>query len=118
MRSQKINMTGKMKMKKIICFAIIFAVLFTFSAETAAMKDLKLTARLDEYRIPIKVLEKNSLSEKSFSIKKTDSTLKTKTESLPDFYPTANLTVVDSNQVKVKYDFWIIKVFKDIFKIN
>ena len=103
-------------MKKIICFAILFAVLFTFSAETAAMKDLKLTARLDEYRIPIKVLEKNSLSEKSFSIKKTDSTLKT--EPLPDFYPTANLTVVDSNQVKVKYDFWIIKVIKDIFKIN
>lgn len=105
-------------MKKIICFAILFAVLFTFSAETAAMKDFRITAQIDEYRIPLKFLNKTGLTERPFSLRMTDTVSKMQTKPLPECYPTANLTVVDSNQVKVKYDFWIIKVIKDIFKIN
>ena len=30
----------------------------------------------------------------------------------------SNVTVVDSKQVKVKYDFWIVKFFKKLFGMN
>ncbi len=31
---------------------------------------------------------------------------------------TSNITVLDSKQVKVKYDLWIVKFFKKLFEID
>lgn len=105
-------------MKKILFIILTVTAVFLLQAETFAMKSPRAAVLSDELRpissltgpnkyIPIKTLSK------TVSV-----TAKKQEETLPVYCPEANLTIVDSKQVKVKYGFWIVKVIKDLFSID
>ncbi|MBQ2881182.1 MAG: hypothetical protein IJE40_02835 [Clostridia bacterium] len=108
-------------MKKIICLTISIIVFFSFSAETSALgycralpssyTTLKETSPANKniinkeyYVVPIRLTQIKKNSEKQ--------------ESQLVYSKTSNVTVIDSKQVKVKYDFWIVKFFKKLFEID
>ena len=111
---------GKYIVKKIIYLMTSVLVFFCFTTESFASvkyndvpKFYTLTKLLKtenekllnkEYGpVPIKLLAvENTLSQ----------------EKEPVCNQTSIVTVVDSKQVKVKYDFWIIKIFKKLFEID
>ncbi len=105
-------------MKKLLCIALVFASFFTLSAESMAITGVRSEIK-DCDTIPIKLSRKKIPDKNSaFQLKEISfSEIKPKKQK-PNHCTTANLTIVDSDQVKVKYDFWIVKVLKDLFKLN
>lgn len=101
-------------MKKIIFILLTVAAVFSIQAETFAVKEPRTVILSDELRPISKLISSN----KSDSVKNLTVTVKKQEETLPVYCPEATLTVVDSKQVKVKYDFWIVKVIKDLFNVN
>lgn len=74
------------------------------------------------YTISRTIIPNKKAIRKDFAVlsvlsEKTDNTSKKQvTEQV--FTQTSNITVLDSKQVKVKYDLWIVKFFKKLFEID
>ena len=103
-------------MKKIICFTLIFASFLMLSAESLAFAEFRKTAQNETFKIPIKFLpDKRETLAKDFTVQEFSFAEKKQKELQPNYCTTASMVVVDSNQVKVTYDFWIVKVLKKLF---
>ena len=102
-------------MKKLLYFILIISAILSFETTTLAFKDssrLILAGELCPNKQYL-LKERYSLPQKCFEL-----TAKMQNTTSPAYIQTANLTVVDSNQVKVKYDIWIVKALKELFKLN
>ncbi len=107
-------------MKKIIYLTVSFLILFCFPTEANAMRNYNNTPEV--YTVsralsPNKKTVKKQFAALSVLSEKADNTSKKQaTEQVCT--QTSNVTVLDSKQVKVKYDLWIVKFFKKLFEID
>jgi len=102
----KIYCKGKSNMKKTIYLIISLLIILSFPTETYANS---ITAEkysaiaVDEIYgpKPLKVIKLSTQAEKELACSQT-----------------SNVTVLNSKQVKIKYEFWIVKFFKKLFTKN
>ncbi len=102
-------------MKKIVFIIITVVAVFSLQAETFAMKANRSAVLKDEGCPQTNFILKNKTDPVEIH-RKTVMTSFERKETSPVYCPEANLTIVDSKQVKVKYELWIIKVLKNLFR--
>ena len=100
---------GKYTVKKIIYLITLIFVFFCFTTETFA--SVKYNDNIEPYTVtkaygpePLRLIKVETVSKQQ----KNDTV----------YSQISNVTVVNSKQVKVKYDFWIVKFFKKLFSID
>ncbi|MBQ6809568.1 MAG: hypothetical protein IJP09_02525 [Clostridia bacterium] len=94
-------------MKKIFCLALIIALISAFAAETLAYNGSDFRIKTFTQNRQLRMVKKDIFQNPAYLI-----------ETPEEEYVEPNLIVVDSRQVSVKYELWIVKIFKDIFKLN
>ena len=110
MRSQ-IKYQQDKKMKKAIFIICTLLTILTFSAETSAIKKEPIRKISNRLATPTHFLQiDDSLDFKPTVLKRITTAPKT------EVLPVSSLTVVDSNQVTVKYELWIVKMLKKLFR--
>lgn len=101
-------------MKKTVFIILTLAAVFSLQTESFAMIAPRSAVLMDEIHPQTSCIFKSKIN----TVEKHKKLLLTASERKapqPVYCPEANLTVVDSKQVKVKYDFWIVKVLKELF---
>ena len=108
-------------MKKILYLTVSILVFFCFSAETAALGNYKYMPNFQTVSRLTSPINKNSMGEEylTATIISTETATNSKEQKTESAYSQAsNVTVLDGKQVKVKYDLWIVKFIKKLFKID
>ena len=98
-------------MKKTIFIICILLAVFSFSTETYAIKNEPTRNAINSFTVPTRFL----YNEKSLDFKPTVSK-RISIEPQEAALPVSKLTVVDSKQVTVKYELWIVKMLKKLLR--
>ena len=116
--SQKNTVKEKYKVKKLIYLTASLLIFLCLSTETSALGNYKHMPKiytLSQITVPIN----KDVQTQPYKLQNIQFTqYETKQEEVLACSQTSNVTVLDRKQVKIKYDFWIVKFFKRLLEID